>query len=123
MQIASKSSGMFGSISRGRRTWAVAILRSAVLSQMPPGRTLLESCARDRPPNLEVDYKEWVDTVTALLSPDYSDLARKFTVAPIPEPTNDDYKIGVVTFGMHPLWREIWKKLRVLEQIERELGK
>lgn len=99
-----------------------ATLRAAILQQIPVGQKLMDSCARSKPEGLEQEYDTWVNNVVTLLNPDYPDLAVRFQLAPIPEPSTYDYNAEGVTFGKHELWPEIWKRIQILREIDLELS-
>ncbi len=99
-----------------------AILRTAVLQQISIGQKLLDSCGRSRPERLQERYVTWLESVTSLLNPDYQDLAQMLRVAPVDAQTGRDFVDEIVAFVHDPLWPEIWKKIRVLREIEFELS-
>ena len=99
-----------------------AILRTAIFQQIPIGHELLDSCGRSRPESLQARYVTWVENVTSLLNPDYPDLARRLQIAPVDVQTRHDSEDEGITFVHDPLWPEIWKKIRVLQEIDFKLS-
>jgi len=97
-----------------------AILRTAILQQIPIGQELLDSCGQSRPERLQEKYFNWVENATSLLNPDYPDLAQR--LAPVDVQTRLVIEDGGIAFVHDPLWPEIWKKIRVLREINFELS-